>query len=55
MENYFYKCETCGFIYLIPAYWTAFSPDLEVEFVHINMKTGENCINNKLLLLEDNM
>ncbi|MDF2612722.1 MAG: hypothetical protein K0S71_508 [Clostridia bacterium] len=53
MENYFYKCEVCGFVHLVPAYWTSFNPDPEVEFIHINMQTGEECINNKLLLLEN--
>ncbi|WP_171903741.1 hypothetical protein [Cellulosilyticum sp. I15G10I2] len=52
MENYFYKCELCGFVHLVPAYWVAFNPDSEVELIHINMKTGEECINSRLLLDE---
>lgn len=51
MENYFYKCESCGFVHLIPAYWSSFNPDEELEFAHINRQTGKDCINNKLILM----
>ncbi|MDF2594230.1 MAG: hypothetical protein K0R69_571 [Clostridia bacterium] len=53
MENYFYKCEICGFVQLVPAYWTSFNPDLEMSFSHIDRRTGEECSNATLRLLED--
>jgi len=55
MENYIYKCEVCGFIYLVPAYWTSFNPESEVEFSHINIKTGEECSHDKLILLKEDI
>ncbi len=55
MENYFYKCNVCGFVHLVPAYWTSFSPDEVLEFIHINGKTGEQCLNIKLCLLNENV
>lgn len=44
MENNFYKCPVCGFIHLVPAYWSAYSPEKEMELEHINLSTGEKCV-----------
>lgn len=43
MEHYIYKCEKCGFIHLVPAYWVSYEPEDTVELEHMNLKTGENC------------
>ncbi|MDF2877352.1 MAG: hypothetical protein K0S30_448 [Clostridia bacterium] len=51
MENYFYKCEVCGFVHLVPAYWTSFNPDVEMSFSHIDRHTGEPCSNSALQLI----
>lgn len=53
MENYFYNCDKCGFVHLIPAYWVDFRPESEMELIHINLKTGEQCINTRLLLKDE--
>ncbi len=52
MENNFYKCPVCGFIHLVPAYWSAYSPEKEMELEHINLSTGEKCVH-KLELQDD--
>ncbi|WP_180270668.1 hypothetical protein [Sporanaerobium hydrogeniformans] len=52
MENYFYKCEVCGFVHLIPAYWVSFNPERMTEFLHINKETGRECTNSQLLLMD---
>lgn len=43
MENNFYKCPVCGFVHLVPAYWSAFSPEKEMTLEHINLETKEPC------------
>jgi len=53
MENYFYKCSTCGFVHIVPAYWVSYSPESEVELEHMDLKTGDNCPNICLKLLQD--
>ena len=53
MENYFYKCEACGFINLVPAYWVNFSPEKIMEFPHLDMQTREMCPNVSLALQEE--
>lgn len=53
MENYFYKCEVCGFVYLVPAYWVSYEPEAVVELEHMDLKTGGNCACQLLKLLQD--
>lgn len=53
MENYFYKCPVCGYVHLVPAYWVSFSPEEQLEQVHINPKTGQLCEQMNLNLLEE--
>lgn len=43
MENYFYKCEKCGFVHIVPAYWVSYNPEEEVALEHMDLKTGETC------------
>ncbi|WP_156943717.1 hypothetical protein [Alkaliphilus transvaalensis] len=43
MEMVYYKCQTCGFIHQIPEYWSGFAPDEQIELVHFNLSTGEEC------------
>ncbi len=52
MDNYFYKCETCGFVHLIPAYWVSFHPEQSIDFLHINKETGKECTNSQLFLMD---
>lgn len=53
MENYFYKCPICGFVHLVPAYWSAYSPEKEMELEHVNFNTGEPCSHNLVLQSDD--
>lgn len=53
MENYFYKCEVCGFVHLVPAYWVSYEPESVVELEHIDLKTGQNCTCTILKWLQD--
>lgn len=53
MENYFYKCNRCGFVHIVPAYWVSYSPEGTVELEHMDLKTGENCPCTALELLQD--
>lgn len=53
MENYFYKCPVCGFIHLVPAYWVSYEPEKEMEFEHLDIKKGSDCLNKRLRLLTD--
>lgn len=48
MEMIVYKCSTCGFAYEVPAYWSGFSPDEEIEMIHVDLQTKEMC--NELML-----
>ena len=53
MENYFYKCEICGYVHIVPAYWVSFSPEEEMESPHICPETGACCENMVLHLMHD--
>jgi len=53
MENYYYKCPKCGFIYQMPEYWASYSPEDTTEYPHIDMKTGEMCENMELVRVEN--
>lgn len=53
MENYFYKCEVCGYVHIVPAYWVSFSPEEEMESPHICPETGACCENMLLHLMHD--
>jgi len=50
MEMYTYKCNQCNFVHCVPAYWTSYKPDLEVDMPHLNLETKETCINTSLIL-----
>lgn len=50
METYYYKCPVCGFVYQVPDYWVGFAPDDEMEFLHVDLRTGNDCTNLKLML-----
>ncbi len=52
MENYFYKCNVCSFVHLVPAYWVSFSPEKEMDFLHVNPETQKDCENHVLYLSE---
>lgn len=43
MEMLFYKCSLCGFAHQVPAYWSGFAPEEELEMPHINLETTEMC------------
>ena len=43
MECNYYKCEKCGFLHQVPAYWSGFDADEEMEMPHINLETKEMC------------
>lgn len=53
MENYFYKCEVCGYVHIVPAYWVSFSPEEVMEVPHICPETGQCCENVNLHLMHD--
>lgn len=53
MENYFYKCEVCGFVHLVPAYWVSYEPEPIVELEHMDLKMGDTCQCHILKLLQD--
>ena len=53
METYYYKCPVCGFVYQVPDYWVSFSPEKTMEFPHIDFKTGQECSNVVLELVEE--
>jgi len=52
METYYYICPVCGFVYQVPDYWVSFSPDKEMDFPHVDLKSGKDCKNTKLVLRE---
>ena len=51
MEMNWYRCPACGFTHQVPAYWSSFSADKEVELPHIVLVTGEICAEQSLLLV----
>lgn len=53
MEMIFYKCPTCGFPYQVPAYWSEFSPEEELEMQHVNLETKEMCSELMLKLVKE--
>lgn len=53
MENFFYKCEKCGFIHLVPAYWVDYEAKPTMELEHMDLKTGEMCECTQLTLIEE--
>lgn len=50
MEMNLYRCPVCGFVHFVPAYWSSFAPDPEVELAHISLESGDDCPNIKLVL-----
>lgn len=52
MEMLLYKCEICGFVYQVPAYWSDFSSETHLEMTHVNLQTQEMCSCNQLTLIE---
>lgn len=53
METYFYKCPVCGFIYQVPDYWVSFSPEDDMDFPHVDLNSGKDCLNTKLVLQQE--
>jgi len=55
MEVIYYRCETCGFIHQVPAYWADFNPDQSMEMPHLNLETKLMCtdLDLKLFSRED--
>lgn len=53
MDNYFYKCEKCGYVHLVPAYWMAFNPEEMVEQEHLDRKNGEQCTEKQLKWMQE--
>ena len=37
MENYYYRCEYCGYVHLVPAYWVSYNPEEEIEQEHFDL------------------
>lgn len=54
MENYFYKCEDCSFVYVVPAYWVSFNPEETMEMLHVHPETQQECVNKVLKLVKEN-
>lgn len=52
MELVYYKCPLCGFVYQVPEYWMAFSPEETLDMDHINIETKEICIETKLQIMK---
>lgn len=52
MDCNYYKCETCGFIHQVPAYWSDYSADKNMEMVHMNLNTKEMCEEINLVLID---
>lgn len=50
MDVYNYICPQCGFLYQVPEYWASFAPEEIMEQPHIDLKTGEFCPCNELVL-----
>ncbi len=53
MEVYYYRCPVCGYVHQVPAYWMGFAPEMETDYPHIDLKTGEVCENTTLHYQED--
>lgn len=53
MDNYFYKCEECGYVHLVPAYWMSFNPEPEIEQEHMDLSTGNECSEKKLKWIQE--
>jgi hypothetical protein len=53
MEMYTYRCKECGFVHCVPAYWTSFTKDKEIEITHLNLESKEMCLNEILLIVEE--
>lgn len=54
MENYYYKCEICGYTHIVPAYWVSYNPEKNMEFPHVNIESKEDCTNSLLVLIDTN-
>lgn len=53
MNQYFYMCDACGFVHIVPVSSLAYNPEGEVELEHMDYKSGEECACYKLELLQD--
>ncbi len=53
MEMYTYICNECGFIHCVPAYWTSFTKDKDIEIPHLNLERKEVCPNEVLILVQE--
>lgn len=47
-----YKCPTCGFVYQVPAYWSDFSAEENLEMDHVDLKNQEACANKMLEIVK---
>ena len=52
MDCTYYKCSTCGFVHQVPAYWSDFSPEAEMEMPHMNLETKEMCEDISLKMID---
>jgi hypothetical protein len=53
VETVYYKCPVCGFMYPVPAYWSDYSPEEEIELEHVNLATKEMCSEKMLGLVKN--
>lgn len=53
MEMIYYKCSTCGFVHQVPAYWSDYSPEQEMEMEHVDLSTKELCRDRMLRIVEE--
>lgn len=53
MDNYFYKCEKCGYVHLVPAYWMSFQAEREIEQPHLDRINGKECTEKTLQWIQE--
>lgn len=53
MDCKYYKCQKCGFVYQVPAYWSGYDEDGTIEMPHVNLETKEMCEVLALHLMEE--
>lgn len=53
MECVYYKCQTCGFVYQVPSYWSDHAPDETMEMEHVDLRTKEICPDQAMKLVSE--
>ncbi|WP_240841875.1 hypothetical protein [Acidaminobacter sp. JC074] len=53
MDCTYYKCKTCGFVHQVPAYWSGFAPEEEIEMLHVNLETKDACEDTVLHIIKE--